>query len=136
MSFQSTPVREVMNPAPTTIHAHALLVEAANRMLDEDLSCLIVDPGDPAQGWGILTQKDLLMVLADTDATLEVLRVADVMTHPSVTVPPHHDVGTCLRTMRMLGVRRAAVVEGTELVGFVGFADLFAHAMQAARRAA
>ena len=64
MSFQSTPVREVMNPATTTISADAPLFEAAERMFDEDRSCLVVVRDAPAQGWGILTQKDVLSVMA------------------------------------------------------------------------
>lgn len=118
-----------MNPAPTTIQADAPLCEAAVRMLEEGRSCLVVCLQNPAQGWGILTKKDLLGVMADVGESLEGLCVADVMTHPSVTLPPHYDVGTSIQLMRMLGVRRAAVVEGTELLGFVSFTDLFAHAM-------
>ena len=133
MSFQTTVVREVMNPATATISAGAPLAEAADRMFDEDRSCLVVELDDPAKGWGILTQKDLLGVMADVDAHLEGLLVSDVMTHPSVTLPPHYDVGTAIRMMRMLGVRRAAVVEGADLVGFVSFTDLFALAMRARR---
>jgi len=130
MNFQKTTIREVMNPEPTTIHAGAPLSEAATCMFEQDRSCLVVCLDDPAQGWGILTQKDLLGVMADVGAHLEGLRVAEVMTHPSVTLPPHYDVGTSIQLMRMLGVRRAAVVEGDELIGFVSFTDLFEYAME------
>ncbi len=129
MSFESTLIHEVMNPEPATIRPEALLCEAAERMHGEDLSCLIVCPEDPGQGWGILTQKDLLGAMLDSGTDLAGLRVSDAMTHPCVTVAPHYDVATSMQLMRMLGVRRAPVVEGRQLVGFVSFTDFFRHAM-------
>lgn len=129
MSFRQTLLSEVMNPAPTTITPSESVSEAAARMIEHDRSCLVVELGNTAKGWGILTQKDVLAVMADVGAGCEGLLVADIMTHPIVTLPPTYDVGTSIQLMRMLGIRRAAVVEGTQLVGFVSFTDLFAHAM-------
>jgi CBS domain-containing protein len=136
MTFRKTLLSEVMNPAPITITPDIPLAEAAACMLESDRSCLVVELDDAAKGWGILTQKDVLAAMADVGASLEGLRVSDVMTHPSVTLPPSYDIGTSIQLMRMLGVRRAAVVEGPNLVGFVSFTDLFRHALQGQASAA
>ena len=133
MTFSKTLIREVMNPAPITIRSDAHLIEAAACMFDQGRTCLIVALPDANQGWGILTQKDVLVLMSDMGVELEGLLVSDVMTHPTVTLPPHYSVATAIQLMRMLGVRRAAVVDGAELVGFVSFTDLFAHAMESAR---
>lgn len=118
-----------MNPAPTCIRSEASLTEAATRMVEEDRSCLVVSMTDASMGLGIVTREDVLLVMADVGSDLEGLRVSDVMTHPVVTLPSHYSVGTSIQMMRRLGVKRAPVVDGHALVGFVSFTDLFHHAM-------
>ena len=83
------------------------------------------------QGVGIVTQKDVLGVLVDPDENLNNTKVAHVMTTPAVSVSPEFGVPTCVQMMRMLGVRRVPVIEGSKLVGIISFADVFDHAIRA-----
>ena len=128
--FRDTLVRDVMSHPVTTIEPDTPLEEAVRKMYAGDATCFVVDLGDPAQGHGILTQKDLLAVMAEEGLELEGLTVADAMSHPVVMVPPTFNIRTCMAHMRMLGVRRAAVVDGTELVGLITFTDVFRHAVE------
>jgi len=52
------------------------------------------------------------------------------MTYPMVVLQPTYSIGTSMQLMRMVGVRRAAVVEGTSAVGFVSFTDIFRFAVE------
>ncbi len=127
--FRDATAREVMHSPASTIRPTASLREAVRRMYD-DLSCLVVDMDDPSLGYGILTRKDVLALLANPGSSLDGLTVADAMTHPMVTLQPNYCIGTCIQLMRMVGVRRAAVVEGTELLGLVSFTDIFRVAVE------
>jgi CBS domain-containing protein len=129
-TFRNAIVRDVMRSPVTTTSPTTSLDEAVRRLYEDDLSCLVVDMNDDSLGYGIVTQKDILSVLADEGSTPDGLTVADVMTYPMVVLQPTYSIGTSMQLMRMVGVRRAAVVEGTNLVGFVSFTDIFRFAVE------
>jgi len=49
-----------------------------------------------------------------------------VMTKPAFTVSNGLSISNCHQMMRMVGVRRLPVVDGTQLVGIISNADIFA----------
>jgi CBS domain-containing protein len=130
--FHDALVRDVMNAPVTALKPETPLREAVQRMYQSGISCFVVDLGDPARGHGILTQKDVLGAMADHDWNVDELTVADAMSHPMVTIPATYNVRTCLLQMRMLGVRRAAVVDGTKILGMITFTDIFRRAVEKA----
>jgi CBS domain-containing protein len=130
MQFLKTQVRDVMQAEVCTIGPDEPVQTALERMYGEKISALVVDLADEAKGFGILTQKDVLGILADEEG-LGGIRVSDAMTHPMVVLNPDYDLETAIRLMRMLGIRRAAVVDGSKLVGVVSFTDIFRYACQA-----
>lgn len=128
--FNDALVRDVMTSPVSMLAPDTPLREAARKMYASGLSCFLIDLGDPARGHGILTQKDLLGVMAEYDWKLEDLTAEDAMSHPMVSVPATYNIETCMLQMRMLGVRRAAVMEGSEIVGLISFTDIFRHAVE------
>lgn len=122
-------VREIMISKPVCTTPDVSLLEAASVMKKASTSCLLVDLGDPAKGYGILTAKDTISVLhagvEDAREAMAGVKVADVMTAPIAVIPSYYLVSTCLDLMRMLGVRRAPVVDNAELVGIVSLTDIF-----------
>lgn len=126
MNLSKSDVRDVMTPSPLTVRPDASLHDALRRMHEGGVSCLVVDCGS-GRGWGMLTHKDAMSLLGagEVEAALEGTEVRDVMTAPAVTVPPDYRVGTALDQMRMLGVRRAPVVEGGRLLGILSYTDVF-----------
>ncbi len=130
MKFLEAKVREVMQQTVHTVQPDLPLEEALRRMHSDHISSLVVDMNCDAKGFGILTQKDVLGVLAEEDRLAGVL-VSDVMTHPMVVLNPAYDLETAVRLMRMLGVRRAAVVDGARLCGMLSFTDIFRFACAA-----
>ncbi len=122
--FESTLVRDVMHPDVRTTKLRTSLAEAAKQMGEHELSCLVVDTESRARGYGILTQKDLVCAMADV-GELDGLLVEDFMTHPTLGLSPHWSVETALSLMRMMGLRRAPVVEQGQVVGILSFTDIF-----------
>ncbi len=119
-------VRDIMTSPPLTATPDETLMVALRRMHENGVSCLIVCL-ESGHGWGVLTHKDAmsLMGTGEIESVLEGTTVGDVMTAPAVTMPPHYRIDTALDLMRMLGIRRAPVVAGGELLGVVSFTDIF-----------
>ncbi|MCB9916554.1 MAG: CBS domain-containing protein [Planctomycetes bacterium] len=127
-AFQHSLVRDVMHPGVTTTSPNTPLRDAARQMGDGDLTCLVVELADRTRGFGILTQKDLVSVMADV-GSFDGLVVADFMTHPTICLDPEWNLTTALALMRMMGLRRAPVVADGALLGILSFTDLFRHGL-------
>ncbi len=123
-------VRDVMSTSVHIAVPEMDLVSASQRMLKEAVSCLIVEPANPSDGYGILTQKDVLSVITEQGPVARTVAVEEVMTQPVLSVSPSYNLETCIRLMQMLGVRRTIVVHDTQLLGLVTFTDLFKAAVE------
>ncbi len=99
---------------------------AARRMANHGIRALLVSSEDPSDLPGILTSKDIVNVLASQAiSVLDDLKVGDVMTRPAICVPQQTNVLDCLNLMRMSGVRRMPVLDGTAVVGVISSSDVF-----------
>ncbi len=123
--FHNIPVRDIMETNVRTVDAGGLLREAARIMRDADITCLVIDLADPARGMGILTQKDVIGHLFDGFIDFDSSTVEEVMTHPTLALTPEMNLETAVSLMRMMGIRRAPVVESGKLVGLISFTDVF-----------
>jgi len=128
--FRNTPVRDLVNSDVRTINPDGLLSAAARAMLENHITCLVVDLQDPARGYGIITQKDIIGLVFDDSVDHESTTVGDVMTHPTLALSPQWNLETAVSLMRMMGVRRAPVVDGDRLLGLLSFTDVFRHVVQ------
>ncbi|HEX7638304.1 MAG TPA: CBS domain-containing protein, partial [Burkholderiaceae bacterium] len=113
----------------TVVRRDTPLPEAARRMRDEHVGCVVVaDPsptGDVAAG--LLTDRDIVVAVVALGLDPSALLAEDVMTAPLVTVPEHASHGAVLALMREHGVRRVPVVSaGGAVVGLLSFDDLVA----------
>jgi CBS domain-containing protein len=126
---RETLVREIMQVAVTTVLPTQSLELAAQTMQLEGVTCLVIDLKDRTRGFGILTQKDVIGFIFDGDLDFEGTTVEDVMTHPCVTLSSEFNLDTAVGLMRMMGVRRAPVVDSGVLVGVMSFTDIFNHAL-------
>ncbi len=61
---------------------------------------------------------------------LETTSVGEIMAHPTVALVPEWSLDTAVSLMRMMGVRRAPVVDKGKLVGLLSFTDVFRHALE------
>jgi CBS domain-containing protein len=51
------------------------------------------------------------------------------MSQPTIGLEPDWSLSTAVSMMRMLGIRRAPVLENGQLVGMLSYTDVFRHAV-------
>ncbi|MDF1836253.1 MAG: CBS domain-containing protein [Planctomycetota bacterium] len=129
-TYKSTPVRDIMKSDVQTVSPSTPLASAAQTMLDLDITCLIVDLDDASKGLGIITQKDIVGHLFDEFADNGSTTVEDLMSQPTIGLSPEWSLETAVSMMRMLGIRRAPVLDQGELIGLLSYTDVFRHALR------
>ncbi len=118
--------KDVMNKSVQWATAHENLRAAGRRMAQHGIRALLVSGAEPSDLPGILTSKDIVNLLGSQDpAVLDELQVADVMTRPAICVPAQTNVVDCINLMRMSGVRRMPVLDGTQVIGLLSTSDIF-----------
>ncbi|RLM36540.1 CBS domain-containing protein [Haloarcula sp. Atlit-120R] len=115
------PVREIMRTPVKTISPDAPVIEAAQRLRDEDIGSLVVEDGGSCVG--IITESDIVAVTA-AEGDTRALSVGDVMAETLVTVTPEVDIETAVERLRTNNVKKLPVVEDGELVGIVTITDI------------
>jgi CBS domain-containing protein len=124
MNVKHLLAEQLMSPQPVVVGPSESLRSAARLMLERGIHCLLV-PGGPGRLPGIITSKDIVLVLCDGEADLlDQLSVADAMTTPTISVQHDFAIGDCIRLMRMSGVRSVPVLKGLEPVGVLSFTDV------------
>jgi CBS domain-containing protein len=119
-------VKDLMHTDVKTVHKDVKLLAATKMMRDFNVSSLVVEPENGGDAFGIITRKDIVEAMVmDSTGGISLL-VDDVMTKPALTVSSGLSISNCHQMMRMVGVRRLPVVDGTKLVGILSNADIFA----------
>jgi CBS domain-containing protein len=117
-----TMVKDVMTPDPTAITSDEMVVEAARRMVSEDVGSLpVVSEGKLV---GMVTDRDLVLNVLAKDLDPHKVPVADVCSGDPVTVEPDDSLDDALRRMARDQVRRLPVVADGRLVGILAQADV------------
>lgn len=115
--------KEIMTPRPQTVLPQSPIHEAAAKMRDTDIGCLLVCDSDRLVG--LVTDRDIVTrgVAANPDCTD--LSVRDVMTEGAVYCFEDQDVEEVARIMEVQSVRRIAVLNGNKrLVGLLSLDDI------------
>lgn len=124
MNLDQLTAADLMSSPALTIAATETLRSAANLMLERNIHCLLV-PRAPGQCVGVITSKDLVLVLCDGETELlDQLHVSDAMTTPAISVQRAFRIRDCMRLMRMSGVRSVPVLDGVQPVGVLSFTDV------------
>jgi len=118
--IDKVPIQVVMTEKPITIFPDATMPQAAELMLENDISGLPVERD--GQIIGMITTRDMLRYFADQDVKAT---VGDLMTKNVLNVHRHHTIGHVLDEMNVQGTSRALVYEdGTAPVGIITRSDL------------
>jgi CBS domain-containing protein len=121
----SRTVRDLMTAGPTSIASDAMAVEAARRMLSEDVGSLPVVDGETLVG--MVTDRDLVLKVVAKDLDPNKVPVSDVCTQNPVTVGAEESLDEALQRMAKEQVRRLPVVSDGQLVGILAQADVARH---------
>ncbi|HEV2087019.1 MAG TPA: CBS domain-containing protein [Cryptosporangiaceae bacterium] len=115
-------VRELMSADPVTVASHVPLVEAAQKMRDEDIGDVLVLDGDRL--CGVVTDRDLVVRGLAEGREPTTTPVGEICTHEVVTVSPDDDAGRAVELMREHAVRRLPVTQDGAPVGIISIGDL------------
>jgi CBS domain-containing protein len=118
-------VKDLMKADVKTVHKDVTLLTAIKRMHNLGVSSLIIEPEGDGDAFGIITRKDVVEAIVMDPAGGTSLLVDDVMTKPAITVNSGLSISNCHQMMRMVGVRRMPVVDGTKLIGILSNANIF-----------
>ena len=113
-------VEQIMNRDVITIDDKASLLTAAKRMGENKIGSLVVTRKGNA--WGLVTDKDLINVLA-TGNDLADVRIKDAMSTPLISITPKATIAEAAERM----IRRGGglvVFEGETLVGIITASDI------------
>jgi CBS domain-containing protein len=121
-TVEARTVEELMTSGPTSIASDAMAVEAARRMLSEDVGSLPVVEEDRLVG--MVTDRDLVLQVMAKDLDPSNVPVSEVCTEGPVTVEPGEALAEALERMAKEQVRRLPVVSDGRLVGILAQADI------------
>lgn len=119
----------IMRPLPVmmsrelrTIRPDATLTDAAKRMRDERVGCLLVE--DRGGYPGIVSETDLVRKGMADDREAVSQTVASVMSSPLITIDISRSAHDASDLMAEQGIRHLAVVEDGKVVGVISVRDL------------
>jgi CBS domain-containing protein len=111
----------ICNQTPLTLAPTCTVKEACAQMKSHRVGAVLVMEGD-GELVGIFTGRDAVGVLAAGKNAAKT-KLADVMTHDPITMPPNKSAIDALRLMWDGGFRHVPLVEGDVLVGVVSRGD-------------
>lgn len=117
-------VSEVMTTPVVTVSAGTSVIDALHLMRESGISSVVVDLEE--EGWGIMTQRDVLDKVVAQDKNPNRLEVREIMSAPLITVLPDTELHVCSKKMLEHNVRRLPVEADGELIGLISDTDIFA----------
>jgi CBS domain-containing protein len=118
--------RQVMRQPVHSIQPADSVAAAVREMQARSISCLIVAPRYPGDGFGIVTKSDVIGKVVARGRDPQRVHVSDVMTRPVVTVQPDSTMRECAALMMRYHVRRLPVcADGSAPLGIVSDSDVF-----------
>ncbi len=100
------PIQVVMTEKPLTIFPDATMPQAAELLIENDISGLPVERDGEIVG--MITTRDMVKYFSEQDIKAT---VGDLMSKNILNVHRHHTIGHVLEEMNVLGVSRALVYE-------------------------
>ncbi len=116
-------VEHVMNRPAQVMAPDASAAEAARRMRESNVGCIVVARHDKPEG--LVTDRDLALRVVAEGRDPNALSLGEIMSPCPVFVYGGRDLGYAIQVMREQAVRRLPVVDGTnKLIGVVSLDDV------------
>lgn len=116
-------IDQFVSRPPVTVEPHTTIEQAARRMADQGVGCVVVTEHDKIVG--IVTDRDLVVRALARRLPIDG-RIDAVMSSNVVAVDGDRDLRDVVRVFGLHAVRRLPVVHGTEVIGLVSLDDLLA----------
>jgi len=124
MADEIIKVGEVMRHELKTINGLKSVREAIDQMRDAGTSSLVIERRHEGDEYGIITVHDIAGSVISKGRSVDRTSVYEIMTKPALTVNADMNVKYAIRLLFRLGVRRALVTRGGDVVGYVSQRDL------------
>ena len=115
-------VKDVMNRDVKTIEPGETILEAAKRMNEFRIGCLVVVR--KTELVGIVTERDILEKVVAEDKRASRVRVSQAMTRDPVMIGEGKDILEAVDAMNKSHIKKLPVVSGQRLVGILTVTDL------------
>lgn len=115
-------LKEVMKTEVITVGRDETVTNAARRMREANIGCLVIVDGDSLVG--IVTDRDLLIGCLGAGHNPSECQVSDYMSSTVITESPATEIQVAAHMMVSRKIKRLPLVEDGKLVGLVSFSDL------------
>jgi CBS domain-containing protein len=105
-----------------TVDEDRTVLEAARTLAHHNIGSLLVTRDDRPEG--IITERDVLNLVAASPASLESTTVGSVMTRELIVAHPADELHAMMGVMTKQRIRHLPVVENDRVVGLVSIGDL------------
>ena len=105
-----------------TITESRTVLAAAQALVDHNIGGLVVTEGE--RPIGILTERDILRVTAQSPGEIDSILIGSVMTRDLITAEPQDRLTEMMDVMTENKIRHLPVLDGDRLVGIVSIGDL------------
>lgn len=114
-------VKDVMKRDVKTITSGSTVIDAAKRMAENNIGCLIV-VNETLEG--IVTERDVLVKIVAKGRDPREVKVREIMTSKVITTSPEKDMEEASNIMTKNKIKRLPVVFGNEVVGILTSTDV------------
>ena len=125
------PVRDVMTKQAELVDGLASIRDAVQHMHDKKVNALIVDRRDEKDDYGLISVNEIATHIIEPNRSLDRTAVYEYMVKPALTVGVDKNIRYAIRLLSRYGETRAIVTENDQAVGFVTFADMVLHYLEA-----
>lgn len=115
-------VKEIMNRGVVRINSDENIAKAADRMSKKGIGSLIVDLED--DGWGIITERDLVKRVLAKGLDPKKTKVKKVMTKSCCTVDQETELEDANKLMHDQNIRRLPITTDDDIVGIITVRDV------------
>lgn len=109
--------RDIITCTPTDS-----VTEAAKRMKDSNIGCVLVTEGGGVKG--IITDRDITLSVVAKGKNPNEVRLKEIMKTPVITGNPEWDIYETTKMMAQKKIRRLPIQSNGKLEGFISMADL------------
>lgn len=107
--------------------------EALHIMREKRVKSLVVDKLKPHDAYGMLTYKNILVSIIANDGDIDLLRVYDIYSKPSLQISEQLDVKYAAQIMVNNDVKRLLVIDNNELEGILTLTDILGELLKSVK---
>jgi CBS domain-containing protein len=113
---------DIMTPEISYIDSSASIKDAALKMLNEGIGCLIVTREESPVG--IVTKRDIIRAIVFEKRDPEKNSIAEIMSTPLITVEAHATIREILQAMFRNNISHLPVREEDKIIGIISDYDV------------